>query len=114
MATIHQELEKLKFEVAQGRGNEKIHITFVERDQAERAKINRAVTKFVLETKSPEACAELHAEYGRILKRVGNKSIALSLVVKAWREALSDGELDKIMAALDAIESGAEEPDWLR
>ena len=40
-------------------------------------------------------------------KRVKNKSVAISLMIRAWREGLSDVVLDKIMAELDAVESGA-------
>lgn len=63
MGTIDQEFERLTYERRQGRGNEKIHVTWVERDQAERIKNNKRVTKFVLETKDPDACSELHAEW---------------------------------------------------
>lgn len=40
----------------------------------------------------------------RIIKHVGNKSVALSLIVKAWHEALSNGELDKILAVMEGPE----------
>jgi hypothetical protein len=104
MATVAQELEKLKFEASKGRGGEKIHITWVERDQAERIKNNNRVTRFTLETKDPDLCSELHAEWERIIKRVGNKSIALSLIHQAWRDALADNVLDLIMAKMEAPE----------
>src|SRR5579872_4105515 len=104
MAEVIQELERLKFAAAHGRAHEKVHITWVEQDQKERIKNDKRVTKFVLETKDPDACSELHAEWDRILRHVKNKSVALSLVVKAWQEALSDAELDKIMAVMDAPE----------
>jgi hypothetical protein len=104
VATVAQEYEKLKFELSKGHGGEKIHVTWIERDQAERIKNNKRVTKFVLETKDPDACSELHAEWERIIKRVGNKSVALSLVHMAWRDALSNGELDKILARMEGPE----------
>ena len=104
MAEVIQELERLKYAAANGRAHEKIHVTWVEQDAKERIKNDKRVTKFVLETKDPDACSELHAEWDRILRRVHNKSVALSLVVKAWQEALSDAELDRIMAAMDAPE----------
>lgn len=104
MATIAQELEKLKFEVSKGRGGEKIHVTWVERDQAERIKNNRLVTKFVLETKDPYVCSDLHREWERIIKRIGNKTLALELCHRAWRDALSNVELDKILAAMEGSE----------
>lgn len=98
MPTLRVALERLKYELSEGRGDEKVHITFVERDQAERIKNNKRVTRFTLETKDPDICAELHQEWERIIKRVHNKSIALSLITRAWREGLSDGEIDRIMA----------------
>jgi hypothetical protein len=104
MGEVIAELEKLKFAVEHGHAHEVIHVTWVERDQAERIKNNKRVTRFTLETKDPDACAELHAEWDRIIRRVHNKSIALSLIVKAWKEALADSELDKIMAVMDAPE----------
>jgi hypothetical protein len=104
MASIRQELEKLRFEVEHGRGEEKIHVTYVERDQAERIKNNNRVTRFTLETKDPDLCSELHAEWERIIKRVGNKSIALSLIHQAWRDALSDKVLDQVLAQMEGPE----------
>lgn len=101
MATVRQELEKLKFEISQGRGEQKIHVTWVEKDQAERIKNNKRVTKFVLETKNPDICSELHAEWERIIKRVHNKTLALEMVVRSMRDALSDRELDRILAVME-------------
>lgn len=101
MAEVIQELERLKYAAEHGRAHEKIHVTWVEKDQQERIKNDRRVTKFVLETKDPDACSELHAEWDRIIRRVKNKSIALTLVIEAWQEYLSDGELDRILAAED-------------
>lgn len=102
MASVQQELERLKFEVSKGRGSEKIHVTWVERDQAERIKNNKRVTKFVLETKDPDVCADLHREWERVIKKMGNKTIALELWVRSLKESLSDATLDKINAALDS------------
>jgi hypothetical protein len=110
MAEIDREIERLIWERDHGHGKEKIHITWVERDQAERIKNNKRVTKFVLETKDPDMCSELHAQWERIIKRIGNKSIALSLIHRALRDALADPILDQIMAQLDAVESGAPGP----
>ena len=102
MGTIAQEYERLKFELSKGRGSEKIHVTFVERDQAERIKNNKRVTRFTLETKNPDICADLHREWERVIKKMGNKTLALDLWVRSLRESLSDATLDKINAALDS------------
>jgi hypothetical protein len=103
MAKVRQEYERLKWMVENGHAEEVIHITYVERDQKERIKNNKRVTKFVLECKDPDACSELHAEWDRIIRRVKNKSVALSLIVRAWQEALSDPELDRILAAMEGL-----------
>ena len=101
MGSVRAEYEKLKFEIAQGRGDQKIHVTWVEKDQAERIKNNNRVTRFQLETKDPDVCADLHREWERVIKRVGNKTISLELWVRTLREGLSDATLDKILAALE-------------
>lgn len=101
MGEVIQELERLKYAAEHGRAHEKIHVTWVEKDQQERIKNDRRVTKFVLETKDPDSCSELHAEWDRIIRKVKNKSVALSLALQAWREALCDSELDKLLAAED-------------
>ena len=101
MGSVRAEYEKLKFEIAKGRGEQKIHVTWVEKDQAERIKNNNRVTRFQLETKDPDVCADLHREWERVIKRVGNKTISLELWVRTLREGLSDATLDKILAALE-------------
>ena len=101
-------LEFLQSEVAKGRGDESCHLVDVAKEQRERIKNEKRQTRFVLVTGDPDLCARLEFHKDRIFKRVKNKSIMLSLMEKAWAEALSDAELDRIMAALDAIESGVE------
>ena len=104
MPSLREAYLRLKYEMERGNGDEKVHISFVEREQAERIKNDKRVTKFVLETKDPDACSELHAEWDRIMRRVKNKSVALSLCHRAWRDALADPELDKIMAVMEVEE----------
>ena len=101
-------LEWLKNEVAKGRGDESCHVVDVAKEQRERIKNEKRQTRFVLVTGDPDLCARLEFHKDRIFKRVKNKSIMLSLMEKAWAEALADAELDRIMAQLDAIESGVE------
>lgn len=99
-------LEWLKSEVAKGRGEDKCHIVDVTAEQKERIKNEKRKTRFVLVTNDPDLCAKLEFHKDRIFRRVKNKSIMLSLMEKSWAEALSDAELDKIMASLDAVEHG--------
>jgi len=94
-------LEWLKQEVAKGRGEQKCHIVDVEKEQAERIKNEKRKQNFVLVTGDPDLCAALEFEKDRIFRRVKNKSIALDLMQRAWREALSNAELDKVMAEME-------------
>jgi hypothetical protein len=91
-------LERLKFEVGQGRGEEPCHLVDINAVAKERIKNDKKVTRFVLGTDDPDACAALHAESHRIIKRARNKSVAISLMIRAWKDALADGEIDRILA----------------
>jgi hypothetical protein len=98
-------LDWLKDEVRKGRGDESCHIVDVEADQRERIKNNKRKTRFVLCTDDPDLCSRFEANKDRIFKRCGkNKSVMLSLMVKALEMALSDSEIDRIMAQMDAPE----------
>jgi len=44
------------------------------------------------------AYSELHAERNRIIKRARNKAVAISLMIRAWREGLADAEIDRLLA----------------
>lgn len=104
MPSKRQAAEWLAEEVRKGRGEEKCHVVDVEAEQKERIKNNKRKTRFVLCCDDPDLCSAFEAQKDRIFKRVRNKAVMLSLMEKAWEEALSDTELDKICAALDAVE----------
>jgi hypothetical protein len=95
-------LEWLKSEVAHGRGEDKCHVIDVTAEAKERIKNDKKQTRFVLACDTPEAFSALHFEWDRIVKRVGNKSVAITLVTRAWSEALANAEIDKLMATWDA------------
>lgn len=96
-------LEKLKWEVANGRGEEPCHLVDINQVAQERIKNDKKVTRFVLGCDDPESCATLHAECHRIIKRAGNKQVAISLLIRAWRDALSDQVIDKILAVMEEV-----------
>jgi hypothetical protein len=92
-------LEQLRYEVEKkGEGENHCFYQDMVKLQKERIKNNARVTRFVLGTGDADLCADFHAERDRIVKRVGNKSVAMSLMLQAWHEALCDSELDKILA----------------
>lgn len=86
--------------------DEAIHIVFVEREQKKRISNPEGSTRFVLVCDTPEAYSALHAERDRIMKKVVNKSVAIDLMTRAWRDGLSDVILDRILAEMD-IQEGA-------
>lgn len=101
MPTLRAAYERLKYEMEQGHGEEIVHVSFVEREQAERIINNKRVTRFVLPCDDADLCASFNAHKDRIFRKVRNKAFMLTLMERAWAEALSDGELDKILAAED-------------
>ena len=88
----------LQDELRKGRGEEKCHIVDVEREQEARIKNDKRKERFVLVTGDPDLCSRLEATKDRIFWRVKNKSVALSLMERAWDEALCDAEIDRILA----------------
>jgi hypothetical protein len=58
-------------------------------------------TRFQIELDDPELYRRWNAAKDRIIKRCRNKAIALDLMHRAWCEALSDSELDKILAEIE-------------
>jgi hypothetical protein len=93
--------EWLANEVAKGRGDESCHIVDVTADQKKRIKNEKRKQNFVLCTGDPDICSEFEFEKDRIFRKVHNKSVMLSLMARAWRDALSDAELDKILAVME-------------
>jgi hypothetical protein len=104
MATVSQGYEKLKYMMEHGRAEEKIHIVFVEQEQADRIKNDKRKTRFVLCCDDPDLCANLEAQKDRIFRKVKNKAVMLTLIERVLEEALSDAELDRILAIVDAPE----------
>jgi hypothetical protein len=94
-------MELLKFEIAQGRGEDKCFVKLVEREARESSKPHRGVTEFRLRCDDEELCASFNAEKNRIIKHCGNKAVALSLMHRAWRDALADSVLDRILAEME-------------
>ena len=62
-------------------------------------------TRFQIELDDGQLYSQWNHEKDRIIKRCRNKAIALDLMQRAWREALSDANLDRILAELDGPET---------
>lgn len=98
MPTARMALEKLKYMVEHGRAEEKVHVVFVEQEQKERIANNKRKTRFVLVCSDPDLCSEFEAAKDRIFRKCKVKAIMETFMIRAWNEALSDKELDRMMA----------------
>lgn len=97
-------LEQLRYEVEQkGEGDHSCFYSDVKKEQERRIKNGNRKERFVLVTGDPDLCSRLEAEKDRIYRKVHDKQIMLTLMERAWKEALSDPELDKILAAMEDI-----------
>lgn len=96
-------IEWLQHEVSKGRGDEPVHLVDVRAEQRKRIQNDgpKPKTRFQIELGDPELYRQWNAEKDRILHHVKNKAIALDLMQRAWSDALSNPELDKILAALE-------------
>lgn len=101
MPSKRQAAEWLANEVAKGRGEDKCHVIDVTAEQKERIKNDKRKTRFVLTCDDPDLCSRFEAHKDRIFRKVHNKAIMLTYMERAWSEALSDAELDR-MEAQDA------------
>lgn len=55
-------------------------------------------TRFAIELDDAELYRLWNQEKNRIITRVHNKAMALDFMWRAWKEALADAELDRMMA----------------
>lgn len=85
MATIDEEIARLKFLSGRGRGHEKCHVVLIE-EEARKRKENdgpRPKTQFRLDTDDPG----LYSRFNELKDRwfsVANKSVALSVMARLW------------------------------
>jgi hypothetical protein len=83
MATIAEEIERLKALASNGRGEEKVHVVYVERDASERVKNSKQKTRFIMECDDHTFYSRLNALKDRWFA-TANKSVALSVMADRW------------------------------
>ena len=94
MATLREERARLQFLEEHGRGDEKVHVVFIEEEARERIKngqkgIVKPKTKFVFETDDPAMYSRFNAQKDRWL-RLANKSVALDVMCTLWEQCSDD------------------------
>jgi hypothetical protein len=89
----------LDIEIREGRGDEPCHIVDIQKEAKKRSENDgpQPKTRFQMECDDGEMYSSLNLEKDRIIKRARNKSVALSLMLLAWRR-LTDPMIDKILA----------------
>lgn len=89
MPSVKEEFDRLKFLVSSGKGTERCTPVVLVRQEAKKRVENKGPkprTRFIFDTDSAEAYSELNHEKDRVLETVGNKSIAVTLLIRAWHE----------------------------
>lgn len=112
MATVLEELNRLKALVHSGHQDEVIHVVMTEREAKRRRENPKKTTRLSMEMHSPEAYSEFHVERERFFAAAKDPRIAIDLIIRALRQ-VDDATLHKW------LESGHEPepeslPDWLR
>jgi hypothetical protein len=97
-------LEYFRQKVARGDTSE-FHIVDHTKELRER-ELNdgpKPKTRFQIELDDPSLYCQWNHEKDRIIKRVHNKAIALDFMYRAWRDALADREIDRMLAEQDGV-----------
>jgi hypothetical protein len=104
--SVTSAIEYLKQLERKGRGNAPVHIVDIEAEAEERKKNTgpKPKTRFQVELDDASLYCQFNHEKDRIFKRVKNKPIALDFMYRAWRDSLSDRELDRLMAEQEGPE----------
>ena len=92
--------EYLEHEIREGRGDEPCHIVDIFKEAKKRKENDgpQPKTRFQIELDDPELYCQWNEQKDRIIKRIHNKAIALDFMYRAWRDALADKEIDRMLA----------------
>jgi hypothetical protein len=92
MATITEEILRLKSLENKGRGNEKCHVVLIEEEAKARAENAgpKPKTRFQWETDTAAGYAELNRGKDRIMRVIENKMVAISVAAYIWNKVSED------------------------
>lgn len=95
----HAGLEFFRQKVALGDTHD-FHIVDHTKERAERERNDgpKPKTRFQIELDDAELYSQWNHEKDRIITRCHNKAIALDFMYRAWRDALADAEIDRMLA----------------
>lgn len=92
MATVLEELARLRFLVKNGRGQEKCHVVLIE-EEARKRKENagpKPKTRFQWETDFADGYSELNKGKDRLMRMIPNKQVAITVAGILWNETPED------------------------
>jgi hypothetical protein len=98
MATITEEILRLKSLESKGRGNEKCHVVLVECEAKKRIenKGPHPKTRLIRQLDTPETYSAFNAEFDRFIRESGgNPQIAYSIMLRCLSQ-LSDADIARL------------------
>lgn len=108
MPTISQAAEYYRKAVKDGKGDLHTGHCFIVEEEAQKRTENdgpKPKTRFQMETDDPEMYSAFNAEKDRIIAAAGNKSVALSIMHRAWQQLTNE-----MVRTLAEGETAAERP----
>jgi len=111
LATVLEELNRLKALVYSGHENEIVHVVMTEREAKRRRENPKKSTRLSMEMYSPEAYSEFHVERERFFQVAKDPRIAVDMLIRALRQ-VDDETLRKWLQ--DGAQESDEIPAWLK
>lgn len=96
MPSISAIRERCDYLIGQGRGNESAHLVVWDEELRARRE-TKEKTRVQFETDSHDLYVAFNEEIHRVIKRTGNKAIALDILLD-WLRGLTDANVDKLCA----------------
>ena len=110
MASIREEWARLQFLMEKGRGEEKVHVVFVEEEAKERLVNTKQKTRIAWDCGDPQTFKAFHGEKERYIGVCGgNTSLATDLMIIVLK-LHPDEEIKRYMEALESVNRSAQNP----
>lgn len=99
MPTFKEELARMLWLQHEGKiaDDEPCKVILPRREAKKRVENKEGATRFVMDCEDPETYSAFHAEKDRYIRCAVNKSVALSIMLRAWQQ-LSDKDIESLAA----------------
>lgn len=97
MPSLKEVAEKVNYLLSNGDDNaeRKCHFGLIDIEAKERAENPKGRTRFQVDTDCPDMYAAFNVEKDRYIAAAGNKSVALSIMLRCWQQ-LSDETIHRL------------------